>query len=126
MLLFSPTDKSGVKESLENAVAALSRPQQFVTVTKSRIKKHAFRLSVESVEEAIVSVCVREEPTVLWRSVCVEGSRPEDINRMLATRVTSEGGTETSLRDHLSTSGIVQAYPEFIVQRASKLTTHIN
>ncbi len=88
-----------------------------MTVAKTRIKTNTYRLKVETVEETLVTASVGKNPGTLWRTVCIEASKPEYIDTFLAMKVAPEGGTETSLKEYLVQSGAVQAYPEFIMQR---------
>lgn len=123
VLQLSCAGDPGLKDSLESALAALGSPQQFVSVSKTRIKTWAFRLGVGSVEETIVTV--KEVPGGLWRTINVESSKPKDIDKLLAMKVTPKGlgGTKTSLREYLLASGSnLEAYPEFILQRVAQAT----
>ena len=111
-------DKAGLKQSLEEALVELSTPQKFVTVTKSRIKKHVHGLKVDSVEETMVSVSVGGEAVTVWRSVCLEASKPDAINALLLREVTGAGLTEKhSLREFLCSGQMLAAYPQFVIDR---------
>ncbi len=57
-----------------------------------------------------MSVSVGGEAVTVWRSVCLEASQSEAINKTLAMMVTPEGHETISLRDYLMTSGTVEAY----------------
>lgn len=114
--------RDGFEESLDEALAALDKPQKLVAITKSRIKAHTFQLSVDSVEEVVVCVNVGCEAVGVWRSVCLEACKADKINQTLAMRVTPETGAETSLRDCLlSQNSRVQSYPQFVLQDTAVL-----
>ena len=67
-----------------------------------------------------MSVSVGGEAVRVWRSVCLEASQPEAINRTLAKRVSPEGREEMSLKEYLETSGTVKAYPLFIMHNRTE------